>query len=129
MGFQSSPNEPFQSPPPAGGFGANAGPTAFGPMNAGTFPTSTSSDRLAVTALVLGALSVPLGMCMFLGVPLGVAAIVVSVSARRKIQNHPDLFHGEKTAKTAFWFGVVGVVFSALYIAVNVIGAFCVRSV
>lgn len=115
----------FQSPPPAGGFGTGAGPGNFGPM--GGRPFHVSSDRLAVTALVLGALSLPFSMCLFAGVPLGVAAMAVSIRARRLIQAHPNAFHGERTAKIGFWFGVVGVVFSTLYIGLNVAMRFLVR--
>lgn len=111
----------FQTPPPAGGFGANPGPTAFGPMNARAF--QVSSDRLAVISLVLGALALPMSLCLILGVPLGIGAIVVSAAARRKIELQPDLFHGAKTAKTGFWFGVVGLVISGLYIVANVAAA------
>lgn len=110
-------------PPPAGGFGGGPAPGPFGPMGPGPAPMP-SSDRLAVTGLILGVLSLPAALCCFLGVPLGVAGVLVSRHARQKIEREPHLHHGERLTKIGFWCGLGGIAMTVLSILLSVIPAF-----
>jgi hypothetical protein len=49
---------------------------------------------LAITALVLGIVSVPLCCCAYFGAPVPVAAIVCGIIGLNKIKAQPHLFKG-----------------------------------
>jgi hypothetical protein len=116
----------FQSPPPAGGFGAGPGPGHFGPLHEPSPPVA-SSDALAVASLVLGVLSIPFTFCCFGGLPLGLAALFIGRQAQTKIRAHPHLFHGARSATAGFWLGAVGVGLSVLYFGLQLAFAFIAR--
>ena len=48
-------------------------------------PRSTKTNTLAILSLVCGILSVPMFCCWFIGIPLGIAAVVLGVIARNQI--------------------------------------------
>jgi hypothetical protein len=116
----------FQSPPPAGGFGAGPSPGHFGPMHEPT-PPVVSSDALAVVSVVLGGLSIPFTLCCFGGLPLGLAAILIGKRAQQKIQAHPHLFHGGRSAKAGVWLGAVGLGLSVFYFGAQLLLVFIGR--
>lgn len=123
--IQAPNHSSFQGPgyqPPAGGFGS--GPQGqFGPQGyygpgfmRGPMGATMSSDRLALTAMILGVLSIPAtSMCM-MGLPLGIVAICLSVHAKKKIANEPHLHHGLGLAKAGFWCGIAGIALMLLYV-------------
>jgi hypothetical protein len=90
-------------------------------------PPAASSDALAVLSVALGALSIPLTLCCFGGLPLGLAAILVGRRAQKKIQAHPHLFHGARSARTGLWLGAIGLGLSTVYFGLQLVLAFVPR--
>lgn len=116
----------FDAPPPAGGFGAAPGPGPVGPMGPSAFgpigmPHALSSDRLAVIAVILGAMSLPGALFCMTGLPLGIAAVCVSAHAQKKIAMEPHLHHGPRMARAGLYCGIVGIVISLLYLGLTVV--------
>jgi hypothetical protein len=94
------------TPPPTSGqpYGAGGGYGA---------PT-TQNNTLGLIALIVGILSiVPLGVCCpLLGVPAGIAAVVLGIQGQKKADQGLATNRGQ--AKAGFITGIVGVVLSVL---------------
>ncbi|WP_170107829.1 DUF1707 SHOCT-like domain-containing protein [Micromonospora echinospora] len=70
-------------------------------------------DVLASTAVVLGAASLPMSLCLGLGGVLGIAAVILGRFSLRKNEHH-------SRSVLAIVFGLVGLALSLVYIAVLV---------
>ncbi|HEY6532225.1 MAG TPA: DUF4190 domain-containing protein [Acidimicrobiales bacterium] len=103
---------PGQAPPPGmpgsqPGYGNWAGANPWDPPR---------REGTAVTALVLGILSLVCGFVGLFGVVLGPIAIWLGVSARRKIERSNGARTGEGLAIAAVVLGAIGLAVSVLYI-------------
>jgi hypothetical protein len=116
----SQPTQDWSAPPaptPAwqdqGNFGSN---TPFQPPGAG----AGEKKGLAIAALVCGIVSIP-GICCYVGVLLGPAALIMGFIARNKAKSDPVNFGGEGLALGGMITGAVGSLFAILYIVYIVV--------
>jgi hypothetical protein len=82
-------------PPPPGAFVPGANPR--------------KTNTLALASLILGALSLTVGLCCCFGIPFNVLGLILAIIALVEIQNHPELYTGRPLA-------VIGLILCALSI-------------
>ena len=123
----------FQSPPPAGGFGAGPGPGHFGPPPAGGFgygapvegagpafgpviPTSPHrpSASYAIWTLSAGIFSLVGLMICFIGLPFAVGSIAMGVHHAKRCTKYPDLYTGRGLAIAGAICGGLSLTISAV---------------
>lgn len=72
----------------------------------------TKTNNLAITSMVLGIVSLPLICLYYLGVPVGIAAFITGLIARRQIKESAGAQSGNGMAITGIVTGLIsGVVF------------------
>lgn len=125
---RTSPPPP--PPPPAGRPGADAQPpagfSAGGP--GGQLPPSGNppgtagsppSNTLAIVSLILGILTITLGWCCGLFIPLGIGGIVTGIIARKQIAAAGGSKQSDTLAKVGL---ILSIVFVAIWTIVSIIG-------
>jgi Na+/proline symporter len=75
-------------------------------------PTSPQTDPLAVLSLVLGIASIPLVFCYALGLPAGIAAVVLGALSLQRTRRQPA---------ASRWQAVVGMICGAVAVIAIVI--------
>ncbi len=75
-------------------------------------PERPRPDTMSVLSLVLGIASIPLIFCYVLGLPAGVAAIVLGVLALRRTREQPN---------AARWQPLVGIVCGAIAVIAMIV--------
>src|SRR5262249_9529183 len=86
-----------------------------------TLPYSSPAARnhpLALTAMILGIVSIPLVCAFGGGIILGLTAIILGVIARSGINKNPALYGGRGMATTGIATGSLGFLILPLLIAV-----------
>jgi hypothetical protein len=88
------------------------------PLDRHTSPVADSGRRTgrAVAAMVLGIISIPTALIWFVGVPLGILAIVMGNIALTDARRSGFVNTGQ--AKAGIWCGIAGIVLSIALVAI-----------
>jgi hypothetical protein len=93
---------------------------------AGGYPQA-QQQTLAVVSLVLGIVSITIGLCCYLGFLTGPAAIITGIIAMVQIKSSPMLYKGKGLAIGGIIMGILYfVIFVLLFVlglALNIAGA------
>jgi hypothetical protein len=99
-------------PPPPPGYGV--------PQYGGQYGGPPRNSSKAVGALVVGVVSLPLGLCCaFFGL-VGLAAVFMGRSAQQEIRNSGGTLTGEGMAKAGFVLGIIGSAIGVIMTAINI---------
>lgn len=109
--MSTTPNDPN-----SGGYGGYGGAPSYGSAPA----AGSGSNPMAIVALVLGILSIPVSCFYGFGIILGVAAIVLGVIAGRKAKAGQAGQGG--LAKAGLITGIVGIVIGVVVLVLFAIG-------
>lgn len=113
---------PIAYPPPTSGPPHYPPPGYPPPGYCPSYYQMPKNHPLAVTAMVLGIISlIGIAICAVLGVALGIVAIVMGIKAKADIEMDPYRYTGMGFAKAGIITGIIGIVISALYIIVIVL--------
>lgn len=115
-GYQPPPAGGYGPPP--GGFGPPGGghapgygpPPAYGPPGGAPGGAPPGPDVVAIVALVLGILSIPMHFCCYLGWPLGFIAIICAIISLVRISGS----NGKLTGKGLAIGGIVAAILGFL---------------
>ncbi len=91
------------------------------PTGYGSYGTPAMQHPRAVPALVMGILSIVLGLMCGVGGLLGIGGIVLGRAARSEIDAQPGRWEGRSAANAGFITGTVGVVICALAVVVVIL--------
>jgi uncharacterized membrane protein len=72
----------------------------------------------AVGALVCGILAIVFCWFPFAGLPLGIIALVLAIKAKKAVSQNPGKFAPGGMRTAGFVLGIIGTVFSAIYLVV-----------
>jgi hypothetical protein len=61
----------------------------------GQQPQSAPNNTLGLTSMILGIVSIPLVCCFYIGVPIGIGAIVLGFLGRQKVQQGQATNNGQ----------------------------------
>lgn len=119
-------NQPYPPPPAPDPYGTPTAPSAHEPYggmqmypNAGhPFPAG-QQNTLGLIAMILGIASVPL-VCCYLGLPLGIAAMVTGWLGQQKVEQRLAGNRGQALAGLVC--GAIGAVLGLGWVVVNVVG-------
>lgn len=109
--MSTTPNDPN-----SGGYGGYGGAPPYGPAPA----AGSGSNPMAIVALVLGILSIPLSCFYGFGIILGIVAIVLGVIAGRKAKAGQAGQGG--LARAGLITGIVGVVVGVVVLVLVAVG-------
>jgi hypothetical protein len=90
---------------------AGAAPLPAGPI--GPLPSQPRTNSLATVGLVLGVLSVTLGLCCY-GLPFNIAGIVCSLVALTQIRSDPQRERGHGLAITGLVLSLLSILLAVL---------------
>jgi hypothetical protein len=100
----------------------------FGPGAAGTpplpagpitpLPSQPRTNSLATAGLLLGVLSMTLGLCCY-GLPFNIAGIVCSIVAMSQIRNDPQRERGHGVALAGLVLSILSMVFALLFLVLH----------
>ena len=110
--FASGPSQP-SAPTPAPGPAA-AAPSPPGPISA--LPTPARNNPLAITGLVLGIISITIGLCCY-GLPFNIAGAICSAIALAQIKKDPQHERGEGIAIAGLVLSLLSLIFAVLLMA------------
>ncbi len=99
-----APATPVSQPAPA---------AAPSPISA--LPVSPRTNSLAITGLVLGVISITIGLCCY-GLPFNIAGAICSAIALAQIKNHPESERGEGVAIAGLVLSLLSLVFAVLLV-------------
>ena len=85
---------------------------AAAPGLVGPIPTTPRTNPLAITGLVLGIISITIGLCCY-GFPFNIAGIVCSAIALVQIKNDPQREAGHGIALAGLVLSILSLVFAA----------------
>jgi hypothetical protein len=106
--------------PPAQYIPPTPQPSGWTPPPPPPYPSSRQQG-LAITSLVLGILSMTLGLCCYFGILTGPAAVVLGIIALVQIKNDPQKYSGKGLAIGGIVTG--GLYFALLAVIVLIYGA------
>ena len=107
-------------PPPPITFPQGDGMPAATPPASKVLPATPTTHAFAVTALVMGILSVTVGMCCCYGLPFNVLGIVFSIVALIQIRNQPDCHGGRGMAIAGLVLSVLSVLLIGVLLAIGI---------
>jgi hypothetical protein len=110
-GQQPTSGQPYGQQPTSGG--APTYPNAGYPQQGG------QNNTLGLVSMILGIASIPM-VCCYLGIPLGIAAIVTGHLGKQKAAQ--GLANNEGQAKAGFICGIVGASLGLLQIILLIVG-------
>lgn len=117
-GQQPTSGQPYGQDP----YGQQQAPYGAGPThpNAG-YPQGGQgqNNTLGLVSMILGIASIPLICCFYLGIPIGIAAVVTGYLARQKVAQGQANNAGQ--AKAGLICGAVGVVLGIVLIIVSIV--------
>jgi hypothetical protein len=90
--------------------------------NAGYPQAQGQNNTLGLVSMILGIASIPLVCCVFLGIPVGIAAVVTGYLAKQKVAQGQASNAGQ--AKAGLICGAVGVGLGILLLLLNIVGSF-----
>lgn len=104
--------QPGYVPPP--GYGAPAPGVApqYGGMGGG----GQKTEIMAIISLVAGIVSIPAHYCCYLGIPIGIAAIILGILSIMKINKDPQSWGGKGLAIGGIVAAIVGFAIIAVII-------------
>ena len=115
-------------------FAAPASTPAPGPMPGAApaapavFPTSTvqplRTNGFATAGLVLGIVSITLGLCCCYGIPFNIAGLIFSIIAISQINSHPERYDGKTMALIAIVLCCLSLLIGILMFSLGIAGAF-----
>ncbi|MDG4815374.1 DUF4190 domain-containing protein [Micromonospora sp. WMMD956] len=117
-GQQPTSGQPYgqdpyaQQPPPYG--------AAPGYPNAGYPHPQGQNNTLGLVSMILGIASIPLVCCLYLGIPVGIAAVVTGYLGRQKAAQ--GLASNDGQAKAGLICGAVGAGLGVLLFILGVVG-------
>jgi hypothetical protein len=121
---QPTSGQPYGQPTPGQPYGAD--PYAQQPYgaapnypNAGYPQPQGQQNTLGLVSMILGIASIPLVCCLYLGVPLGIAAIVTGYLGRQKAAQ--GLASNDGQAKAGLICGAVAVGLAVLVVILNIV--------
>jgi len=76
------------------------------------------SNGFAVAGLVMGIISVTIGLCCCYGIPFNVLGVIFSLIALSQIKQTPQLYQGEGTAIAGLVLSLLSLVLAAIFILV-----------
>ena len=137
MSYQQPPGNysPYGQPNsnPYGGFGADpaatnpyqppptfAGPAPGIPAYGGPY-SAQQTEPFAIVSLVVSLVSVPAVFCYFMGLPIGIAAIVFGAVAIGRINKEPSRLQGKGLAYAGIAVSIGVVVLCVVMIAIIVV--------
>ncbi|GAB3953656.1 DUF4190 domain-containing protein [Micromonospora vulcania] len=120
-GQQPTSGQPYGQPPPyQDPYGQQPAPYGTpGYPNAGYPQAQGQNNTLGLVSMILGIASIPLVCCFFLGLPVGIAAVVTGYLGRQKVAQGQASNAGQ--AKAGLICGAVGVGVGILLIILNVV--------
>ena len=87
-----------------------------------TLAQPAKTNNLAITSLVLGIVSIPLTFCYYVGIPIGIAALVTGLIARRQIKDSGGTQTGNGMAVAGIVLGgIVGVLIACAVVAIIIL--------
>ncbi|HEX2015767.1 MAG TPA: DUF4190 domain-containing protein [Solirubrobacteraceae bacterium] len=104
--MRTSPPPPPSSPPPAA-------PPSFQPASSG----GSGQPGIAIAGFVCGLLGLLLSWCVFLGIPLSIIGIVLSITGRNRARERGV---GTGMATAGLVCGVIGLVLALLLLAIGI---------
>lgn len=107
------PAQPGYNQPPAYGQPGDYGQTGYG-------YGAPKPKGLSIASMVCGIVSIVLWCFPYLGLPVGIAAVVTGVMANKKIQQGQA--DGAGMAKAGLITGIIGIVIAVLMIILAIIG-------
>ncbi|TDC57532.1 DUF4190 domain-containing protein [Micromonospora sp. KC207] len=87
--------------------------------NAGYPQPQGQNNTLGLVSMILGIASIPLACCLYLGIPVGIAAVVTGYLGRQKAAQ--GLASNDSQAKTGLICGAVGAGFGILMIILGIV--------
>lgn len=108
--------QPYQDP-----YGQQQPQYGAGPQypNAGYPQAQGQNNTLGLVSMILGIASIPLVCCLYIGIPVGIAAVVTGYLARQKVAQGQASNAGQ--AKAGLICGAVGVVLGILLLILSVV--------
>lgn len=118
---QPTSGQPYGQPPPYQDPYAAQQPYGAAPTypNAGYPQPQGQQNTLGLVSMILGIASIPLACC-YLGIPLGIAAVVTGYLGRQKAAQ--GLANNDGQAKAGLICGIVGAVLGVLQIVLLIVG-------
>src|SRR5664279_266610 len=114
------PNQPPPNQPPPNQAPPQYGAGPYGPPAPGYgYPPSVPNNGKALASMITGILSIPL---CYIGLILGIVAIVFAVVAKRDLQAHPGAQGGGGMATAGLVTGIIGTIIWGGFMALIVIG-------
>jgi hypothetical protein len=110
--FSADPSQ-LSAPTPVPGPAA-ATPSPPGPISA--LPTPARNNPLAITGLVLGIISITIGLCCY-GLPFNIAGAICSAIALAQIKKDPQHERGEGIAIAGLVLSLLSLIFAVLLVA------------
>lgn len=93
--------------------------TVLPPVQPG-MPAGPRPNGMALTGMILGIVSVTVGLCCCYGFPFNVAGIVFSIIGMNQIKADPVNQTGKQMAQTGLWCSIASIVIAAIMLAVGV---------
>lgn len=100
-----------QTPPPNPGQPMNPPPGTTPPPN----PTVQRSNGLAISSLIIGIISLPFGFTVFVGIILGILAIILGALGNKKAKDEPNV-GGKGMAIAGLVMGIISIVIAILVV-------------
>ena len=118
---QPTSGQPYGQPPPYQDPYAAQQPYGAPPAypNAGYPQPQGQQNTLGLVSMILGIASIPLACC-YLGIPLGIAAVVTGYLGRQKAAQ--GLANNDGQAKAGLICGIIGAVLGVLQIVLHIVG-------
>jgi len=107
------PGQPGYVPPP--GYGAPAPGVA--PQYGGPGGSGQKTEVMAIISLVAGIASIPGYYCCYIGIPIGIAAVILGILSILKINKEPQLWTGKGLAFGGIAAAALGLlIFIAIFV-------------
>ncbi len=82
-------------------------------------PAGAPNNTLGLVSMILGIAAIPLVCCFYLGLPLGIAAVVLGFMGRQKADQGLATNRGQ--AQAGFFCGIAAIGFAIILIIINVV--------
>jgi hypothetical protein len=99
----------------------SVGAPGTAPLPAGPIaplPSQPRTNSLATTGLLLGVLSMTLGLCCY-GLPFNIAGIVCSIVALNQIRSDPQRERGHGVALAGLILSILSIMFAVLFLVLH----------
>lgn len=123
-GQQPASGQPYGQPPPYQDPYAAQQPYGAAPTypNAGYPQPQGQQNTLGLVSMILGIASIPLVCCLYLGIPVGIAAVITGYLGRQKAAQ--GLATNDGQAKAGLICGAIAAILGIVLIILAVVGNF-----